>query len=106
MVHCECARIIIHYSVVVLWLFINDQEDKLGPYKSEPFQKTNTHIPIQRVQGYWDYNMGLLGPEECFSWFPGLEPYFHFSIVLISVCFFSLSGFAVKTISSLSIMAS
>lgn len=49
--------------------------------------------------------MGLLGPEECFAQFPDLELYLHFSIILISVCFFSPSCFAVNTISSLSIMA-
>lgn len=44
---CECARIILHYSVIVLWLFIKVQEEELGPYKSEQFQKASTHIYTQ-----------------------------------------------------------
>lgn len=44
---CECARILLHYSVIVLWLFIKVQEEELGPYKSEQFQKTSTHIYTQ-----------------------------------------------------------
>lgn len=60
---------------------------------------------MQRSQSCWPYNMGLLRPEECFLQFPDLGLYLHFSIMLVSVSFFSSSCFVVNSISSLSVMA-
>lgn len=60
---------------------------------------------MQRSQSCWCYNMGLLRPEECFFQFSDLGLYLHFSIMLISVSFFSSSCFVVNSISSLSLVA-
>lgn len=60
---------------------------------------------MQRSQNCWCYNMGLLGPEECFSQLPDLGLHLHFSIMSGSVSFFSSSGFVANSISALSVMA-